>query len=61
MPYKKGASVFWTKPNNNVQLDPVCQRANDPASLFTAGANCLIECCSNCYFFMLILIAGANI
>ena len=39
MPYKKGASVFWTKPNNNVQLDPVCQRTNDPASLLQPVQN----------------------
>ena len=33
MPYEKGASEFWTKPVDDVQLDPVSQRANDPASL----------------------------
>ena len=61
MPYKKGASVFLDKACWRCPVRSSMSKSKRSRQLFKAGAKCLTECFTNCYFFMMFLFAAANI
>ena len=61
MPYKRAQVCFWAKPIGDVQVRSSMSKSKRSRQLFKAGAKCLTECFTNCYFFMMFLFAGANI
>ena len=61
MPYKRAQVCFWAKPIGDVQVRSSMSKSKRSRQPFKAGAKCLTECFTNCYFFMMFLFAGANI